>query len=89
MSYVGYSRGRHLAETMWCYESRAEAILTSMAILLEHVLLDSALIAATWNSGKQSLAFTHGSGSNVSFFFLSNWSLEIMLHTKKIKYQIC
>lgn len=28
-----------------------EAILTRMAILLEHALLDNALIAASWNSG--------------------------------------
>lgn len=58
------------------------------AIRLEHVLLDSVLIAASWNSGKQSLAFTHGSGSNVSFFFLSNWCLEIMLHSKKIRHRL-
>lgn len=46
-------------------------------------------LIASWNSGKLSGAFTYGSGSNMSFFFLSNWSLEIMLHTKKIHYQVC
>lgn len=32
-------------------------------------------------------ASTHGSGSNMSFFFFSNWSFDIILEREEAKYR--